>query len=107
MRSLQAKLHLILKAKFNPEYLEIIDDTYKHQGHLNTPYHEETHFTVFIVSQDFQAISRLERHQRIMTVLREFFETQLHALSIKALTSAEYQKFFEINGAPQKHLLQS
>ncbi len=107
MSSLQAKIQSILTAKFNPEYLEIIDDTYKHQGHLNTPYHEETHFTVFIVSQRFQAISRLERHQRIMTILKEFFETQLHALSIKALTPIEYEKFYETNGVHQKCLLQS
>ncbi len=37
MSSLRDKLQVILSTEFNPEHLEIIDDSDKHKNHKNIP----------------------------------------------------------------------
>ena len=102
MSSLRNKLQVVLSTEFNPEYLEIRDDTDKHKNHMNIQHSKETHFTVFIVSQFFQSMNRIERHRRIMLPFEEVFKNQLHALSIKAFTPEEYQKFLQTKVASCK-----
>lgn len=102
MTLFQDKLRLILSMTFDPEHLEIIDDTEKHRNHLNTPHHKETHFTILIVSKAFHPMNRIERHRRIMALFEDSFKTQLHALSIKAFTPDEYQKFLKTKLASPK-----
>lgn len=99
MSSLYDQLHFTLSTKFTPEYLQIIDDTDKHKTHLNTPYDKETHFSVFIVSPIFQSMNRIERHRAIMNLFEENLKDRLHALSIKAFTPSEYQKFLKTSVA--------
>ncbi|MBN9343813.1 MAG: BolA family transcriptional regulator [Holosporales bacterium] len=106
MNRLQDKLRLVLSTEFDPEHLEIIDDTEKHKKHLNTPHNEETHFTIIIVSKIFQPMSRIERHRCIFGLFEEDFKNQLHALSIKAFTQDEYQRFVKIKSASSKIPLQ-
>jgi BolA protein len=102
MSLLRDKLQAILSTEFSPEHLEIIDDTDKHKKHMNMQHSKETHFTVFIVSQIFQSMNRIERHRRIMFPFEEAFKNQLHALSIKAFTPGEYQKFLQTKVASCK-----
>ncbi|MBN9413385.1 MAG: BolA family transcriptional regulator [Candidatus Paracaedimonas acanthamoebae] len=93
MNSLRDKLQHLLSKEFNPEHLEIIDETDKHKNHLNTPHTKETHFRILIVSEIFQSMNRIERHRCIMSLFEQDFKAHLHALSIKAFTPNEYQKF--------------
>lgn len=48
------------------------------------------HFEAEIVSTAFAGLSRVQRQQRVNTVLREHFESEtLHALSMRCLTPEE------------------
>jgi len=48
------------------------------------------HFFATIVSADFEGASRVARHQRVYTALGDRMREQIHALSMKTLTPAEW-----------------
>ena len=48
------------------------------------------HFFATIVSPAFEGLSRVARHQRVYTVLGERMREQIHALSMRTLTPAEW-----------------
>ena len=48
------------------------------------------HFFATIVSAEFEGSSRIARHQRVYKALGERMREQIHALSMKTLTPAEY-----------------
>ena len=50
------------------------------------------HFFATIVSAEFEGTSRIARHQRVYRALGDRMREQIHALSMKTLTPAEYQQ---------------
>jgi acid stress-induced BolA-like protein IbaG/YrbA len=48
------------------------------------------HFFATIVSAEFEGTSRVLRHQRVYQALGERMREQIHALSMKTLTPAEW-----------------
>ena len=48
------------------------------------------HFFATIVSREFEGASRIQRHQRVYAALGERMREQIHALSMKTLTPAEW-----------------
>lgn len=90
-RSLETKI----RAAFSPSLLEIADNSHEHRGHAGvrdskTP---ETHFSVRMVSDKFEGVSRVKRHQKVMGLLdEEFQEMGLHALELWLKTPGEVEK---------------
>ena len=68
--------------------IDIIDESYKHQNHKKDT--SGGHFRLLIVSDDFKEISLVTRHQLIYQALDKMIKTEIHALSIKALSIDEY-----------------
>jgi acid stress-induced BolA-like protein IbaG/YrbA len=48
------------------------------------------HFFATIVSAEFDGLSRVRRHQRVYQALGDRMREQIHALSMKTLTPAEW-----------------
>ena len=48
------------------------------------------HFFATIVSDEFEGASRIKRHQRVYAALGDRMREQIHALSMKTLTPAEW-----------------
>jgi acid stress-induced BolA-like protein IbaG/YrbA len=48
------------------------------------------HFFATIVSGEFEGRSRVARHQRVFAALGDRMREQIHALSMKTLTPAEF-----------------
>jgi acid stress-induced BolA-like protein IbaG/YrbA len=48
------------------------------------------HFFATIVSAEFDGLSRIRRHQRVYQALGDRMREQIHALSMKTLTPAEW-----------------
>jgi acid stress-induced BolA-like protein IbaG/YrbA len=48
------------------------------------------HFFATIVSAEFEGLLRIRRHQRVYAALGDRMREQIHALSMKTLTPAEY-----------------
>ena len=57
------------------------------------------HFFATIVSTDFEGRSRVARHQRVYAALGDRMREQIHALSMKTLTPAEYAAEHAAHGA--------
>lgn len=76
----------------NPLQIEVINDSQSHAGHQGvssavTPL--ETHYQVFIVSDEFAGLSRIDRQRKVNDLLRDEFQTGLHALQMKLKTPQE------------------
>ena len=48
------------------------------------------HFFATIVSAEFDGLARVRRHQRVYAALGDRMREQIHALSMKTLTPAEW-----------------
>jgi acid stress-induced BolA-like protein IbaG/YrbA len=48
------------------------------------------HYFATIVSPEFEGLLRVRRHQRVYAALGERMREQIHALSMKTLTPAEF-----------------
>ena len=59
------------------------------------------HFFATIVSAEFEGLLRVRRHQRVYAALGDRMRQQIHALSMKTLTPAEYAA--QGNPAPAHH----
>jgi BolA protein len=68
--------------------IELIDDSHLHVGHAGAR-DGRGHFRVRIVSPQFAGLRPLQRHQLVYRALGELMQTDIHALSITALTPEE------------------
>jgi BolA protein len=75
-------------AALNPEKIEILDESAKHEGHEGAK-NGGGHFLLTIVSCDFSEKSTMVRHRMIHAALGEMMNKDIHALSIKAYTPEE------------------
>ena len=72
-----------LLKEFNPEYLEVIDESIKHLGHSGYTEGKISHIEIIIKSEKFNEMNRVEIHRLINNALREEWENGIHAVSIK------------------------
>lgn len=79
-KSLEAKL----RAAFAPISLQVIDESFQHQGHAGARPDGESHFRVKIVAAAFKGKSRVEQHRMINQVLAVELKERVHALAIEA-----------------------
>lgn len=61
------------------------------------------HFFATIVSAEFEGLSRVRRHQRVYGALGDRMREQIHALSMKTLTPAEWAAAAPAAKAPHHH----
>ena len=82
-----------LDAALSPEFLEVIDDSDRHAGHLHHPGgvedRGETHFVVRVVSPVFEGMTRIARHRRVNELLQVELSGRVHALAIEARAPGE------------------
>ena len=71
-----------------PAQLDIIDDSHQHAGHAGAS-GGGGHYTVRIVSAKFANHNPIERHRMVYQAVADLMPTQIHALSITALTPEE------------------
>jgi BolA protein len=71
-----------LRQALAPAALEVIDDSHLHAGHAGA--REGRHFSVRIVSERFNGLSRLARHRLVYDSLNALIPRGIHALAIDA-----------------------
>ncbi len=77
-----------LQQRFAPLELEVRDDSAMHKGHAGAR-DGRGHFTVRIVSTQFNSLGRIERHRMVYAALGDLMQDEVHALSIAAFTPEE------------------
>src|SRR5947209_7852902 len=83
------RLRLALRRAFSPVVLEVVDDSAKHAGHVGARPQGETHYSVLLVSEAFDGLTRVARHRAVHDLLAAEFGGGLHALALTLRTPAE------------------
>ena len=88
-KTMQSIITNKLREAFAPESLDVADESHLHEGHAGHRPGGETHFRVYIVSQEFRGKSRIERHRMINAALAAELAASVHALAIHAQAPGE------------------
>ena len=75
-----------LRNALSIDSIEIVDESHLHVGHPGAD-SGGGHFHVTIVAENFDGLPTLARHRLIYDALGDAMQTEIHALSIKALDS--------------------
>lgn len=78
------EMERLLREAFDPQELDVTNDSAKHHGHAGDDGSGESHFTVRIVAEAFVGKSRLERQRMVNQALGDIPGERVHALAIKA-----------------------
>lgn len=81
-----------LNTRFKPEHIHIHDESKKHHGHPGARA-GGGHYRLTIVSAAFIGLNRITRHRMVYDSLSDLLHTQIHALSIQALSPDENKHF--------------
>lgn len=73
----------------SPSLLEIHDDSAEHAGHAGAAA-GGGHFSVTIVSEAFEGLSRLARHRAVLDRVGDLIPHPVHALAIRAYAPHEF-----------------
>lgn len=84
------KIRSAIEVSLKPSGLEIIDQSHRHAGHAGAR-DGRGHFDVHIVSDLFKGKLPLARHRMVYAAVGNLMETDIHALSIKALCPDELE----------------
>lgn len=78
--------------QLKPTSIDLIDNSHQHAGHAGSKgFNGESHFDLTIVSEAFEGLNLVKRHQLIYMILGEIMP-KIHALSIKANTPDEVRQ---------------
>lgn len=86
--SVQQEIEEALNAQFSPEYLEVENESHQH----NVPANSETHFRVVLVSNGFDGMRKVARHQQVYKVLAPQLEGPVHALALHTYSPEEWRE---------------
>lgn len=78
-----------LRQAFEPEHLELIDESEKHRGHAGWREGGETHFRLRMTSAKFAGEGRLARQRAVNRVLADELADRVHALSMELKAPGE------------------
>ena len=73
-----------LQERLNPEFLEVLDESAAHAGHMGAnDSGVGTHFRVRLGGDKLAHLSRVQRHRLVYDALQDFLDQGLHALAIE------------------------
>lgn len=81
------KIKDYLHSEIDISEIDIIDESYKHANHKKDT--RGGHFKLRVVSNAFNELSLIERHRLIYKILDRMMKVEIHALSIKAMTTEQ------------------
>jgi stress-induced morphogen len=85
-----------LRAELAPTWLQVANES---SGHA-VPKGSETHFKIVVVSEQFQGLSRIARHQLVYRILGDELRAGLHALSLTCRTMVEWEQNPDVVASP-------
>ena len=78
------RIEASLKNAFHPVSIEVRDDSKHHVGHQNIEEGAiETHFYIHMTSISFKGLNKVSMHRKVYEVLKDEFESGLHALELE------------------------
>jgi BolA protein len=86
--SVQTTIEQKIREALGPVHLEILNESHMH----SVPPGSESHFKLIIVAAEFEAMSRVRRHQTVNAILARELAGPIHALSMQTHTAAEWEQ---------------
>ncbi len=83
-----AEITARLEQALSPSHIDILDESHLHAGHAGAA-GGAGHFNVTVVSEQFAGLSAIQRHRMVYSALADLMKSEIHALSISALSQAE------------------
>ena len=77
-----------LSEHLKTDQVDVIDDSHLHAGHAGAR-DGHGHYRVRIIAEAFDGLRPIQRHQLVYRSLGDMMQTDIHALSITALTPGE------------------
>ncbi len=75
-----------LAEQFQPLHLEVENESNQH----NVPPGSESHFRVVLVSELFEGLNLVKRHQSVYQTLADEMSNAVHALALHTFTESEW-----------------
>lgn len=83
----QKRIQETLSGALDPVVLDVVNESHMHSVAPGS----ETHFKVLVVSAAFEGKGLIERHRTVNGLLAGELQNGLHALTIRALTPAQWE----------------
>jgi len=84
---IQTAIEELIQKALTPSVLLIKNESDQHSG----PPGRESHFHVTVVSEMFNGLTRIKRHQAVYAALKNYMNQPIHALSLHTFTADEWQ----------------
>lgn len=85
--SFQQRIEEKLASALAPTHLVVENESHMHSVKPGS----ETHFKVLVVSAAFEGVARVARQRAVNLALRDELASGVHALTMRALTPAEWE----------------
>ena len=72
-----------LEAVFAPQFIEVIDESEQHRGHVGFQEGGESHFRIRLRAASFARQSRIARHRAVHAALGRDLMKVIHALALE------------------------
>ncbi len=97
--TVREKVETKLREALAPAHLEVVNESHMHK----VPKGAETHFKVVVVSERFEGLAAVKRHQLVYAALADEMKQKpgIHALAITSRTPAEWAASPEANVSPK------
>ncbi|KAM4612452.1 bolA-like protein 1 isoform 1-T2 [Discoglossus pictus] len=95
-KPVESSIRSKLTKSLEPTHLEVLNESYMHA----VPKGSETHFKVVVVSEMFNGKSLIQRHRLVNELLAEELAGPVHALSIQAKTTCQWEENPVISKSP-------
>jgi len=80
---MKKEIEEILQKQFQIDFLEVVNNSHLHAGHLGDNGTGNTHFKIEIKARELEGLSKINAHRAINKAVGKLFEKGLHALEIK------------------------
>lgn len=87
------RIKSLLDVAFSPLVCDVINESHMHSRG------NETHYKVIVVTDGFNGLGRVKRHQKVYAALGELMG-QIHALAIHAYTPDEWTEIDAVHESP-------
>ncbi len=94
--SIQSIIESKLERAFSPQWLNVDNESHGH----NVAKNSETHFKVVLVSDAFDGVRKVARHQQVYSCLAAELDAGVHALALHLYTPAEWAEKGEAPTSP-------
>jgi BolA protein len=92
----EQRLRERLVGAFDVQHMELENESHQH----SVPANSETHFRLVLVTDAFQGLRPVARHQRVYGLLAEELAGPVHALALHLYTPGEWSERSAAPGSP-------